>query len=101
MFAWNCVEAGGQHLGTCIDRFYFGSCCKLDGSKPPGVSQGSSDKDDGDLAEDLLDNEIPDDDLVPIKDVTTEKVTTSTSTVSTTKTSPTKPSTSSSSSTTT
>ena len=20
MFAWNCVEAGGQHLGTCIDR---------------------------------------------------------------------------------
>ena len=21
MFAWNCVEAGGQHLGTCIDRF--------------------------------------------------------------------------------
>ncbi len=29
MFAWNCVEAGGHHLGTCIDRFYFGSCCKL------------------------------------------------------------------------
>jgi hypothetical protein len=29
MFAWNCVEAGGNHLGTCIDRFYFGSCCKL------------------------------------------------------------------------
>jgi len=29
MFAWNCVEAGGKHLGTCIDRFYFGSCCKL------------------------------------------------------------------------
>ena len=29
MFAWNCVEAGGAHLGTCIDRFYFGSCCKL------------------------------------------------------------------------
>ena len=20
MFAWNCVEAGGKHLGTCIDR---------------------------------------------------------------------------------
>ena len=29
MFAWNCVEAGGAHLGTCIDRFYFGSCCRL------------------------------------------------------------------------
>ena len=29
MFAWNCVEAGGKHLGTCIDRFYFGSCCRL------------------------------------------------------------------------
>merc|ERR1712223_1460693 len=29
MFAWNCAEAGGQHLGTCVDRFYFGSCCKL------------------------------------------------------------------------
>jgi len=27
MFAWNCVKAGGKHLGTCIDRFYFGSCC--------------------------------------------------------------------------
>ena len=21
MFAWNCVEAGGKHLGTCIDRY--------------------------------------------------------------------------------
>ena len=29
MFAWNCAEAGGTHLGTCVDRFYFGSCCKL------------------------------------------------------------------------
>ena len=29
MFAWNCAEAGGSHLGTCVDRFYFGSCCKL------------------------------------------------------------------------
>merc|ERR1711963_618431 len=29
MFAWTCVEQGGEHLGTCIDRFYFGSCCKL------------------------------------------------------------------------
>lgn len=29
MFAWNCAEAGGTHLGTCVDRFYFGSCCSL------------------------------------------------------------------------
>ena len=21
MFAWNCVEAGGKHLGTCVDRY--------------------------------------------------------------------------------
>ena len=32
MFAWNCVEARGKHLGTCIDRFYFGSCCQLPGA---------------------------------------------------------------------
>ena len=51
MFAWNCVEAGGAHLGTCIDRFYFGSCCKLpeDGgggqngvSKPQVINQSVS-----------------------------------------------------------
>ena len=41
MFAWNCVEAGGSHLGTCIDRFYFGSCCKMpeDGGSGGGVGQ--------------------------------------------------------------
>ena len=27
MFAWNCVEAGGQHLGTCIDRYHNQSSC--------------------------------------------------------------------------
>ncbi|XP_071546992.1 uncharacterized protein Np isoform X2 [Panulirus ornatus] len=32
MFAWNCEFTGGTHLGTCVDGFYFGSCCKL---KPP------------------------------------------------------------------
>ena len=51
MFAWNCVEAGGTHLGTCIDRFYFGSCCKmpedggggggLDGVSRPQVTNDS------------------------------------------------------------
>lgn len=29
MFAIDCIKANGTHLGTCIDRFYFGSCCKL------------------------------------------------------------------------
>ncbi|KAA0202934.1 hypothetical protein HAZT_HAZT005536 [Hyalella azteca] len=29
MFAWDCMKANGTHLGTCIERFYFGSCCKL------------------------------------------------------------------------
>lgn len=31
MFALTCAKANGTHLGTCIDRFYFGSCCKIDG----------------------------------------------------------------------
>lgn len=30
MFAFSCAKANGTHLGTCIDRFYFGSCCKLE-----------------------------------------------------------------------
>lgn len=29
MFAYTCLKSNGTHLGTCIDRFYFGSCCKL------------------------------------------------------------------------
>lgn len=29
MFALDCMKNKGQHLGTCIDRFYFGSCCSL------------------------------------------------------------------------
>nr|XP_018917962.1 PREDICTED: serine proteinase stubble [Bemisia tabaci] len=29
MFAFSCAKANGTHLGTCIDRFYFGSCCKI------------------------------------------------------------------------
>lgn len=27
MFAIDCLKVNGTHLGTCIDRFYFGSCC--------------------------------------------------------------------------
>ncbi|GAB6027530.1 hypothetical protein CHUAL_001778 [Chamberlinius hualienensis] len=29
MFAWNCILKNGTHVGTCIDRFYIGSCCLL------------------------------------------------------------------------
>lgn len=29
MFAIDCLKANGSHLGTCIDRFYFGSCCQI------------------------------------------------------------------------
>lgn len=35
MFAYTCMKANGTHLGTCIDRFYFGSCCKLEGDHDP------------------------------------------------------------------
>lgn len=30
MFAIDCLKVNGTHLGTCIDRFYFGSCCLLE-----------------------------------------------------------------------
>ncbi|XP_025837249.1 serine proteinase stubble [Agrilus planipennis] len=30
MFAIDCLKSNGTHLGTCIDRFYFGSCCRID-----------------------------------------------------------------------
>ncbi|CAL4064833.1 unnamed protein product [Meganyctiphanes norvegica] len=42
MFAWDCMKANGTHLGTCIDRFYFGSCCKLDSKKRPIKPGGST-----------------------------------------------------------
>lgn len=29
MFAIDCLKSNGTHLGTCIDKFYFGSCCQL------------------------------------------------------------------------
>ena len=29
MFAIDCIKANGTHLGTCIDKFYFGSCCQM------------------------------------------------------------------------
>lgn len=29
MFAIDCLKSNGTHLGTCVDRFYFGSCCLI------------------------------------------------------------------------
>jgi len=29
MFALDCRRINGRHLGTCMDRFYFGSCCAV------------------------------------------------------------------------
>ncbi|CAB3261925.1 unnamed protein product [Arctia plantaginis] len=29
MFAMDCLKFNGTNLGTCIDRFYFGSCCRV------------------------------------------------------------------------
>ena len=46
MFAWNCAESGGTHLGTCVDRFYFGSCCELPVViKPEDLDQMNSETD--------------------------------------------------------
>ncbi|XP_066587672.1 serine proteinase stubble [Prorops nasuta] len=45
MFAFTCAKANGTHLGTCIDRFYFGSCCKID--EEPDVFPQDNTIDDG------------------------------------------------------
>ncbi|KAL9921434.1 uncharacterized protein ACN427_002475 isoform 1-T1 [Glossina fuscipes fuscipes] len=34
MFAIDCIKRNGTHLGTCIDRFYFGSCCDINIDTP-------------------------------------------------------------------
>ncbi|XP_021919615.1 serine proteinase stubble isoform X2 [Zootermopsis nevadensis] len=44
MFAFGCMKANGTHLGTCIDRFYFGSCCRLqeeNGSSIPNTEDNN------------------------------------------------------------
>ncbi|XP_032688263.1 serine proteinase stubble-like isoform X2 [Odontomachus brunneus] len=45
MFAFTCAKANGTHLGTCIDRFYFGSCCKIDDE--PDIYPQDNSIDDG------------------------------------------------------
>ena len=34
MYSMVCTFAKGTHLGTCRDRFIFGSCCRLPSSEP-------------------------------------------------------------------
>ena len=34
MYSMVCTFAKGTHLGTCRDRFIFGSCCRLPSSQP-------------------------------------------------------------------
>ena len=105
MFAWNCVEAGGKHLGTCIDRFYFGSCCKLPGNSEysPATnavasevnnsidSDSSSNKE---IDDDVSENEISDEPIGETvssstsKSTTTSKLSLSPITTTTTSTTP-------------
>ena len=87
MFAWNCAEAGGKHLGTCVDRFYFGSCCKL----PDVISSNELGDNEGSL-EDTKPS--PDENIAApattarpsTTTVTTTSVSTSTTTTATTTT---------------
>ncbi|CAG0894496.1 unnamed protein product [Darwinula stevensoni] len=89
MFAWDCMKANGTHLGTCIDRFYFGSCCLI--VDRPFVPN----------PDETIENEIPpligagNFDLKPRPDGLglIKTSTTSTSTTSTPETIPTSPST--------
>jgi hypothetical protein len=30
MFVWECIKSEGVHLGICVDKFMFGSCCEHD-----------------------------------------------------------------------
>ncbi|XP_043480699.1 mucin-2 [Leptopilina heterotoma] len=46
MFAFTCAKANGTHLGTCIDRFYFGSCCKIE-QEPDAVFPQDNTIEDG------------------------------------------------------
>lgn len=39
MFAYSCAKVNGTHLGTCIDRFYFGSCCKTQSNTEVEVNE--------------------------------------------------------------
>uniref|UniRef100_A0A6P4FET7 Serine proteinase stubble n=1 Tax=Drosophila rhopaloa TaxID=1041015 RepID=A0A6P4FET7_DRORH len=47
MFAIDCIKQNGTHLGTCIDRFYFGSCCAMKEEAPlfaPEINDNSIDQ---------------------------------------------------------
>ena len=79
MFAWNCAEAGGTHLGTCVDRFYFGSCCQM-----PDVL--SSEELEVKPVDQSLEPNSPDENLAAPAVTTIKTTTTTTTTTSTTTT---------------
>lgn len=39
MYSMLCTFANGTHLGTCRDRFIFGSCCRLPSPEPEVAEQ--------------------------------------------------------------
>ncbi|KNC33550.1 Serine proteinase stubble [Lucilia cuprina] len=44
MFAIDCIKQNGTHLGTCIDRFYFGSCCDIKEEELTEIADNSIDQ---------------------------------------------------------
>uniref|UniRef100_A0AAG5DRF8 Peptidase S1 domain-containing protein n=1 Tax=Anopheles atroparvus TaxID=41427 RepID=A0AAG5DRF8_ANOAO len=46
MFAINCFKANGTHLGVCIDKIFFGSCCQVNDDRlvfEPDITDNSID----------------------------------------------------------
>lgn len=83
MFAFTCAKANGTHLGTCIERFYFGSCCKIDESNnnEPDIFQNENSIDDGPVKPyqnnkpSIESNSIPEYSVKPITKIPYEHVT--------------------------
>ncbi|XP_046465986.1 serine proteinase stubble isoform X1 [Neodiprion pinetum] len=63
MFAFTCAKANGTHLGTCIDRFYFGSCCKI--NKEPEIFPQDNTIDDSSINSYLTNHESIDNNNIP------------------------------------
>ncbi|XP_062528690.1 serine proteinase stubble isoform X2 [Bombyx mori] len=77
MFAIDCLKANGTHLGACVDRFYFGSCCQLsDKTTIPQIVANHIDDNsiDSFIKDDKLSNKIPE--IFATKKTTTEKTAT-------------------------
>lgn len=86
MFAIDCLKANGSHLGTCIDRFYFGSCCQIpDKTILPQIIGNHIDDnsiDTGNFVHPQTEDKIPEvvnkipDSIFPTRKPTTEKTVT-------------------------